>query len=57
MTHTEIAIAKHGSAAEAVLCEDWESWPLGESMRLLAMMAREIAAKEVVGSPVVTPRE
>jgi hypothetical protein len=41
------ALRKHGSPSKVVLHEHWECWGIVESMRLLALMAREIAANEV----------
>jgi hypothetical protein len=40
------ALAKHGNAVDAVLAESFEYWGIGSSFRLLAAMAREIAAAE-----------
>lgn len=39
------ALAKHGGNVHlVVLHEPFESWPIGQAMRLLAMQARELAA-------------
>lgn len=48
MSNIKDALAKHGNAVDAILNEGWELWPLGESMQLLAYMAREIAAAEKI---------
>jgi hypothetical protein len=46
MNNLDAAIKKHGNAIDAVLNEPFEMWLIGQSMALLAMMAREIAAAE-----------
>lgn len=43
----DAALEKHGRAALVVLHEPFETWNIGLSMRLLAMMAREIAATNI----------
>jgi len=46
MSQIDDALQKHGNAVETVLKEGFEVWPIGESMRLMALLAREIAAAE-----------
>lgn len=46
MNEANDAIKRQGSAVDAVLNEPWEMWDIGQSMKLLAHMAREIAAAE-----------
>jgi len=40
------ALRDHATAVDAVLAENFENWPIGESMTLIAMLAREVAAAE-----------
>jgi hypothetical protein len=48
MSALDDALTKHGSAVEAVAAGvGFEGWPIGDAMRLLAMMAREMAAAEI----------
>lgn len=46
MSALDAALKKHGSAVEATLAESFEGWPIWESMQLLALLARELAAAE-----------
>jgi hypothetical protein len=40
------ALKKHGNVFDVCLMEHFETWPIEEAMRLLAMMVREIAKRE-----------
>lgn len=46
MAELDDAMKKHGSAVDAVLKEYFEGWPIGQSMRLFAQLAREVAEAE-----------
>lgn len=50
------ALKEHGSAVDAVLSEAFEEWDISQSMRLLAIMARELAQSEKDRRTAVEPK-